>query len=80
MHQELFASARNRKAGQNTQSPSVPYPEPTNGTMIPPGVIPPAAPTKISIPQAIQMLGNRIDIFRNKFTISKLMVEVVTVI
>ena len=30
--------------------------------MIPPGVIPPAAPTKISIPQAIQMLGNRIDI------------------
>ena len=57
-----LASARNRKAGQNTQSPSVPYPEPTNGTMIPPGVIPPAAPTKISIPQAIQMLGNRIDI------------------
>lgn len=57
-----LASARNRKAGQNTQSPSVPYQESNNGSMVPPGVIPVATPTKISIPQAIQLLGNRIDI------------------
>lgn len=56
-----LASAKNRKAGLNTQSPSVPYPEPNDRNNMPRGVIPPSTPTKISVPQAIQMLGNRID-------------------
>ena len=57
-----IASAKNRKAGGNNPNPAIPQPTSQVPSSTPvPGRVPESPVSKISIPQAIQLLGNRIN-------------------
>lgn len=59
-----LASAKNKKAGGNNPNPAINVPE----QQYSPSVAPPSAPsiTKVTIPQAIQMLSGRLDAMEEK--------------
>ena len=59
-----LASAKNKKAGGNNPNPAITVPE----QQYSPNVAPPSAPsiTKVTIPQAIQMLSGRLDAMEEK--------------
>ena len=59
-----LASAKNKKAGGNNPNPAISVPE----QQYSPSVAPPSAPsiTKVTIPQAIQMLSGRLDAMEEK--------------
>ena len=61
-----LASAKNKKAGGNNPNPAVSVPE----QQYSPSVAPPSAPsiTKVTIPQAIQMLSGRLDDMEEKLS------------
>lgn len=61
-----LASAKNKKAGGNNPNPAISVPE----QQYSPSVAPPSAPaiTKVTIPQAIQMLSGRLDAMEEKLS------------
>lgn len=60
---KAIASAKNKKAGLNSPNPATPIPEQQNNTT---DVAPQQPATKLTIPQALQMIMKRLDIVEER--------------